>query len=275
MSKILSIDLYKAKEKCLELQKTNNRLILKGESPILLTTNILITNKKENESLHLFQTFPKAIVNHISRSYLDALILYLNEHYGVNGIIDYLPIANDVFEITDQLSVYKKYSNEEIKKFILDQDIHALISLKMGNTIDGESIELAEKMSSYSFMGLTGISTELSQRLREKGIQNHMQFGGYFSSDDFKELGYDYTDDTINRYNKFFNLGDIKGREPSRERVWPRTVEVSFKKEDDTYNLERVGEVLINYFSWINQELKEKGPSDAMSPMKPKTYQKN
>lgn len=38
MKKITSIDLYQAKEKCLELQDTNSRLVLKGNNPILLTT---------------------------------------------------------------------------------------------------------------------------------------------------------------------------------------------------------------------------------------------
>lgn len=274
MKAITSLDLYKAKEKCVELQKSNNRLILKGNSPILLTTTLLKKNPKFDDDFEMFEVFPRSKSNHVDVSYLDALTMYLNENYGVNGVIDYLPIADDIFKVVDQLSVYRHYNDKEIRQLILDNNIQALYSLKVDKVMNSEPILIAEKMSSYSFMGLTGISEELSKKLKENNLPNHMQFGGNFGFKDFKDLGYDYTDDTI-EFNDLFRLGVIKRQTLPKEKIWPRTVEISFRAEDDTYNLERVGSVLIDYFAWVEKELKEKGPANAMSPMKPKTYQKN
>lgn len=274
MKKISSIELYQAKEKCLELQKSNNRLILKGNKPILLTTTLLMNDVGNKEEFDMFEMFPLTAKNSISRSYLDSLVFYLNEKYGINGIIDYQQVEDDLFKAVNQLSAHKLYSDETIRNFIQDENIQALLSLEVGRTTASDQATLAEKMSSYSFMGLTGVTIELSNRLKEASIPNHMQFGGSFSAKDFKELGYDFTDDTI-AYNDFLSLGIIKCQQLPKEKVWPRTVEISVKSEEDTYTLERLGGVLIEYFNWIEQELKEKGPANAMSPMKPKTYQKN
>ena len=74
MKKISSIELYQAKEKCLELQKSNNRLILKGNKPILLTTTLLMNDVGNKEEFDMFEMFPLTAKNSISRSYLDSLV---------------------------------------------------------------------------------------------------------------------------------------------------------------------------------------------------------
>lgn len=275
MKRITSIDLYQAKEKCLELETTNSRLILKGNSPILLTTTLLKNNPEDSKYFYnMLEMLDLARNNSISSSYLDALIMYLNENFGINGVIDYLPAADNLVSIAKQIFMGKNYSDQEIRKIILDKNIHTLINFKMGDVIKGEGASLTEKISSYSYMGLTGISTELAKRLEENGLQNHMEFGGSPNAYEFEEMGYKYTDDTITYNDKLF-IGQIKGDALSQKEIWPRSIELNFAHEDDTYNLKQIGEVLIDYFTWIEQELKEKGPANAMSPMQPKTYKKD
>lgn len=275
MKRITSIDLYQAKEKCLELETTNSRLVLKGNSPILLTTTLLKNNPEDSKYFYnMLEMSALARNNSISSSYLDALIMYLNENFGINGVIDYLPVADNLVSIAKQIFMSKNYSDQEIRKIILDKNIHALINFKMGDVIKGEAASLTEKISSYSYMGLTGISTELAKRLVENGLQNHMGFGGSPNAYEFEEMGYKYTDDTITYNDKLF-IGQIKGHALSQKEIWPRSIELNFAHEEDTYNLEQIGEVLIDYFTWIEQELKEKGPANAMSPMQPKTYKKD
>lgn len=275
MKKITSLDLYQAKEKCLELQATNSRLVQKGNNPILLTTTVLKENLEDSKNFYnMLETTTLAKNNSLSNSYLDALIIYLSENYGVNGIIDYLPVADNLVSIAEQINISKRYSDQEIRKIILDKNIQALINFKIGNVIKGDSASITEKISSYSYMGLTGISIELAKRLEENSLQNHLGFGGSPNAYEYEELGYKYTDDTIT-YNAKLFIGQAKGQPLSKQDIWPRSVELNFVQEDDTYILERIGEVLINYFAWILEELKEKGAVDAMSPMQLKTYKKH
>lgn len=275
MKKITSIDLYQAKEKCLELQATNSRLVLKGNNPILLTTTVLKENLEESKNFYnMLETTTLAKNNSLSNSYLDALIIYLSENYGVNGIIDYLPVADNLVSIAKQINISKRYSDQEIRKIMFDRNIQVLINFKIGDVIKGDSASITEKISSYSYMGLTGISIELAKKLKENSLQNHLGFGGSPNAYEFEKLGYKYTDDTITYNDKLF-IGQIKGHSLSKKEIWPRSVELDFAQEDDTYNLEQIGDVLIDYFAWILEELKEKGTADAMSPMQQKTYKKN
>lgn len=271
MKKIESIKLYNAKEECLKLQKNKDRIILPGKSPILLTTKLF---KNEYNAKNAFLMPSLVLDNNINNSYLDALILYLNNEYGVNGIIDYIISTDYLPDDSRNFSVDKYYSDEEVRNIILNRNIQAFFSFKVGNTIANEALEINEKMSSYSYMGLTGISEELSNLLNKYNYANHKGFGGQFNDNEFYKLGYEFTDDTIS-YNDMLFIGKVKNKELSKDKIWPRTVELTFKSEDDYYNLERIGAILIKYFSWVEQELKEKGSKDAMSPMKPKVYLKN
>lgn len=274
MTKISSIDLYKIKEECLELQKKNNKLIIKGNSPILLTATILREKTESvSDNYEMFKTSKTAAKNSINNSYLDALIMYLHKNSGINGIINYLPVADDVISIAKQLSISGKYSDREMINFILENNIHALLNLKVGDTTFEEPISIAEEISSYSFMGLTGISTELSKMLKDNNLGNHMMFGWSMDDQEFKKLGYDYIDGAT-AYNSSLCIGKIKGKQLPKEKIWPRIIELSFAQEDDTYNLERIGGVLIDYFNWIEKELEKKGTASAMSPMPLKTYKK-
>lgn len=275
MKKVTSIDLYQAKEKCLELQATNNRLILKGNSSILITTTLLKDNPDDSKKFYnMLEISTLAGNNSISSSYLDALIMYLNENFGINGIIDYLPVADNLASIAKQISISRNYNDQDIQKITANNNIHVLLNFKIGDVIKGESASIIEKVSSYSYMGLTGISIELAKRLGENSLQNHLGYGGSPNAYEFEELGYKYTDDTITYNDKLF-IGQIKGHYLSKKEIWPRSIELDFPHEDDTYNLEQVADVLIDYFAWIEQELKEKGPANAMSPMQPKVYSKD
>ncbi len=270
MKKITSLELYQAKNKCLELYSDDStkRLVLNGNSPILLTATILEPNNND-----MFEAYSTVSKNSINSSYLDALIMYLHDCYGLNGIIDYLPVENHIIKVASMLSVNRKYNDKEIQNYIYNNNIHALYSLVYGGVVNNDSASINEKTSSYSFMGLTGISKELSKRLETNNLHNHMNFGGCLSATEFNKLGYDFTDDNI-AYNDFINIGTAKETPLSQEKTWPRTVELGLKTEEDTYNLERVGGTLIDYFAWVEKELKEKGREYAMSPMRPKTYKK-
>lgn len=272
--RINSIDLYQAKEKCLELQATNSRLVLKGNSPILLATTLLKDNPEDSKNFYnMLEISTLARNNSIDYSFLDALVICLNEKCGVNAIIDYLPVTDNPFTIINQLDVIRNYNDEETKRIILSNNIQVFLNLKIEDMVK-DIVTIAEKISSYSYMGLTGISKELSKRFKESGISNCMMFGGSPSAYEFEEIGYKYTDDTI-AYNNNLYIGKAKGQSLTKNEIWPRSIELSFGLEDDTNNLEIVSEVLIDYFAWIEKELKEKGPANAMSPMQPKTYKKN
>lgn len=274
MTNISSIDLYSAKEKCIELSKTNKRLILSGNSPILLTTTILtadIDNFQNNYDK--YSNFNGISTNYMGSSYLDSIIMYLNKELGVQGIIDYLPVEDDILDIYEQLSINRRYFDDEIKKYLQSNNIQALFSFKNGKTLANEDVVLTEKISSFSFMGITGITKELSKRVLDAELSCHTAFGGAINDRMFQRLGYEFTDDVI-AYNNILNLGAIKGEELNPIKIWPRTVEFTIKNEDDTYILEKIGSVLIDYFEWIEDELKEKGQYNAMSPMKAMVYEK-
>lgn len=253
MVNITSLDLYKAKEICLNLQNSCDRLILKGNSPILLTTNVLKENVENSQNIH---NFIAASANSIDNSYLDALIFCLNHKLGVHGIIDYSPSEEDIINILEQISANRLYFDKELKRYLENNNIQALFSTKLGNTTANEDIIITEKISSFSFMGMTGITKELSNRLKKVGISNHIAFGGAIDNKLFHELGYDFTDDTI-AYNNILNIGTVKGKALNSDKIWPRTVELAIKQEDDTYNLEKLSHILIEYFDWIEIELKE------------------
>lgn len=142
----------------------------------------------------------------------------------------------------------------------------AFLSFRVGETITDDKASIHEYISSFSFQGLTGISTELTKRFDSLEIKNHMSFGGGPSAKEYKEEGYDFTDDTI-LYNDFTKLGIIKNKELRREKVWPRTVQIGMAKEEGTSVIEEIGNILPEYFAWIEQELKEKGEYQAMFPM--------
>lgn len=275
MKKINSLDLYKTKEKCMNLQATNSRLVLKGNNPILLTTTLLKTNQKDSKSFYNMLEFSTIAQNNsLSSSYLDALIMHLNEKCGVNGIIDYLPVVDNFPAIAKQVNISRKYTDQKIRKIILDENIQVLINLKIGDVIKGEAASVTEKISSYSYMGLTGVSTELSKRLEENSLKNHLGYGGRPDAYEFEEIGYKYTDATISYNDKLF-IGQVKGHALSKKEIWPRSIELDFVQEDDTNSIEKIGDVLIDYFTWIEKELEVKGSDAAMEPMQPKKYQKS
>lgn len=276
MEKISNFELHKAKEKCLEIYNNNKRrLILKGNNHILVTTTILTEDiRNPKKSQETFSNFKVASENFIDNSYLDAFTMCLNQQAGVHAIIDYIPVEEDILAILEQISINKRYFDDEIRKYLIESNIGALFSIKTGDIIAGEKIITTEKISSFSFMGITGITKELSNRLHNANIPNHTAFGGAINNIHFKELGYDFTDDTIS-YNSLLNIGVLKGKSLAADKIWPRTIELGIQAENNTNNLERIGKVLIDYFAWIEKELEEKGPFNAMSPMKPKTYKKN
>ena len=235
-----SLDLYKAKQKCLELQKTKNRIIINGSSPILLVTKLL-KEKSNNDASKILKHDSLATKNSINNSYLDALILKLNEISQINGIINY-DTSSSPKDNKDKLSFDNLYIDKEIKKLILEENIHAIISLSIGANVFDKNILINEKMSSYSFIGLTGISKQLAKLLQDNSISNHQGFGGQFHERKFRNMGYDFTDETI-AYNNGFFLGTIKFQKLPPEKIWPRSIDLIFKEEID--NLCDIGEVLI------------------------------
>ena len=86
MEKISNIDLYKAKEKCLELKKQDKRLILKGNNPILLSATLFEENTNTIDFINRVRY--DFYWNSENISYLDALVMYLHEKYQVHGMID-------------------------------------------------------------------------------------------------------------------------------------------------------------------------------------------
>lgn len=272
MEKISNIDLYKAKEKCLELKKKNKRLILKGNNPILLNTTLFEENTNTIDFIN--RTRYDFYWNSENISYLDALVMYLHEKYQVHGMIDYVDTIRDFGDVRRKITMGKYYSDSIVKEYIAKENVMAFLSLRVGETIADDKASIHEYISSFSFQGLTGISTELAEKMDMLGIKNHMMFGGGPSASEYKKEGYDFTDDTI-LYNNFTKLGITKNKELRRKKIWPRTVQIGMAKEEGTSVIEEIGSILPEYFTWIEQELKEKGEYQAMSPMQPKIYKKS
>lgn len=271
MEKISNIDLYKAKEKCLELKKKNKRLILKGNNHILLSTTLFEENTNTIDFIN--RTRYDFYWNSENISYLDALVMYLHEKYRVHGMIDYVDIIRDYGDVRRKIFIEKYYSDTAVKEYISKENIMAFISLRVGETILNDKASIHENISSFSFMGLTGISTHLAEKLDRAGIKNHMTFGGGPSAKEYKEEGYSFTDDIILYYD-FTKLDTVKNKDLTRDEVWPRTIQIGIAKEEDTSVIKEIGSLLPEYFAWIEQELTAKGEYQAMSPMQPKEYKK-
>lgn len=257
MRRITIADLDNAKERCIELKKSNNRIVLNGNSSILLTTTLL---EPGNEPANTFEIdgFRLPIVeNLLDTSYLDALIFILNENYGFSGVIDYLPIGQTIVEINKQLGFRKNYADERIRKYILENDIGAIFTFNNSYNINAEAIGISEKMSSYNLYSLSGISTELSKKLVNSGIENHMYYGDSFGKKDFRSFGYDYVEDILS-FRDEFKIGDIWKCNISRNKIWPMSVVLDFDNRMNYQTYNEMITVLIEFFSLIDETLKEK-----------------
>lgn len=273
--KITELELYQAKEKCLRSENENQRLVLKGHNPVLVISQLLdARNIKEGELDKILSYDGVALNNYISSSYTDALTCLLHEKLGVHGIVSYLPLKEHSIENRYQLFSGNMYQDEQIQKLIQKENIQAIMKTKIGTMVDKDVLSFTEMTSSFAFAGCSGFSIGLEEQLDKKGIPNHNGFHIYPRDEQFKLLGYDFTDDTI-LYNRLVGLGKPKGEMLPQERMWPRTMEIGFSSSMDNMSafLEGAGEVA-NYIQTITKELEDKGVYDALGPMRPKQKRK-
>lgn len=269
--KVTELELYQAKDKCLRLENGNQRLVLKGNNPVLVISQLLDARNMAEEDLDKILSYDGvALDNYISTSYTDALTYLLHEKLGVHGIVSYLPLKEHSIENRYQLFRGNMYEDEEIQNLIQKENIQAIMTTKIGTMVDRDVLSFTELTSSFAFAGCSGFSIGLEEQLDKKGIPNHNGFHIYPRDEQFKSLGYDFTDNTI-LYNRLVGLGKPKGEMLPQEKMWPRTMEIGFSDSMDNMNafLEGASEVA-NYIQTVTQELENKGVYDALEPMRPK-----
>lgn len=264
MSKITFSDIGMAQFKC-EEKSDQSKIVLKGNCPVLLTTCLFdrgFMGPKQLNRLLLHDSF--LYDNYSSCSNLDGLLYVLNEQCGVHSIIEYPELTYDIRTNKKRASVEQYYSNDWMQKYLKENKIDALVQIMNGVMVPSENVDITEYNSSFSFTGMTGISRKFCEFRDKQFLSGHEAFMG--CPEEFKENGYDFTDDTI-AHNQRFSIGVLKNQLLSREQMWPRTVKVGISPET---KLETVANVLVDYLEWMKQELHEKGPYQAMEPMKPK-----
>lgn len=269
--KITELELYQAKEKCLGLKDRNQRLVLKGNNPVLVVSQLLDARNMSEEELDKILSYDGvALNNYISISYTDALTYLLHEKLGVHGVVSYLPLKEHSIENRYQLFGGNMYEDEEIQKLIQSENIQAIMEAKIGTTVDRDVLSFTEMTSSFAFAGCSGFSIGLEKQLDNKGIPNHNGFHIYPRDEQFKALGYDFTDDTI-LYNRLVGLGKPKREMLPRDKMWPRTMEIGFSDSIDNMNafLEGANEVA-DYIQTVTKKLEDKGVYEVLEPMRPK-----
>lgn len=245
-------------------ESIKSRLILTGDKPILLTTTIFIDSDSEEYKSNFYKFFKD---NGIHNSLLDSFIYLIYRIYGVYGVVDYVPMSDARKDMLSYKQVRRYYYDKEFKKLLEDAKIDSIYSLNYGRFIANSAVDhfgIHELNSSFSFMGLTGVSKGLTDILDEYEIQYHSMYGGGIDNEEFKRLKLFFTDDTI-KYNHLLKIGKIRNRELDRKNMWPRMLDISI---NDNISLNEFYKLFIEYLEWALSELQTKGTYDAMSPMR-------
>lgn len=271
MNKITELELYQAKEKCMELSNNQQRFVLKGTLPILFTSSLFTEDNMSQGTLNRVLDYDGfACENYVSHSYTDALTYLFHEKLGVSGMVSYLPLSEHIIDNKKQLITGNLYFDQEIKDMLKKENIQAVINTKIGTLVDRDLLSFTEFTSSFAFAGCSGFSIKLEDQLDQKGIHNHNGFHIYPNAEAFRSLGYDFTEDTI-LYNRLVGLKKVAKNHKNDPQLWPRTMEVGFSDSMDDMDLFLKGSSeLLEYVQFVAAEIENKGMYDALEPMKPK-----
>lgn len=259
-------DLINLRQEVLDNDNENgkSRLVLTGDKPILLTTTIFTDTDSEEYKSDFYNFFKN---NGLSISLLDSFIYSIYRDLGVYGVIDYVPMSEAKKDILSYKQVRRYYFDQEFKRLLEKAKIDCLYSLNNGRFIANSIVDnlgIHELNSSFSFMGLTGISKGLTDLLDEWEIKYHSMYGGGIDNEEFRKLKLFFTDDTI-KFNRLLKIGKLKNKQLERKNMWPRMLDISI---NDNISLSEFYKVYIEYLEWALSELQTKGTYDAMSPMR-------
>ena len=257
-------ELEKLKKAVLELKEKKSRIFLEGNSKILLTTSLF--DDKDTNVEKAIKNYKGIKENSVDMSYLDALIKYYNEKYGISGIITYFPLQEKVHSNLNNVNIGSYYCDEDFKNYLKNIQSDLYIHLKFGSQDYDREVFIREGMSSFSFMGCSGISLELEKAYLNKKIDANTGFGGTITKGEFLE-DYHFTDDTINYCSKF-NLEPLRYKRLERDKMWPRTLEVTFKSHDKIEECLEYFEILGKFLEESTKKFTEEDIYDVYSPMK-------
>lgn len=241
-----------------------SRIVLTGDKPIMLATTIFTETEDADYESRFYEFFKN---NGISVSLLDSFIYTLYLELGVYGVIDYIPMSEAKKDILNYKQVRRYYYDQEFKRLLESAKIDALYSLNNGRFIANEksdNLGIHELNSSFSFMGLTGVTKGLTDLLDEWEIKYHSMYGGGIDNEEFRKLKLSFTDDTI-RFNHLLKIGKVKNKQLERKNMWPRMLDISM---NDNMPLNEFYKVFIEYLEWALNELATKGTYEAMEPMR-------
>ena len=260
-------ELENLKKEALELKESQKgKITLEGKNKIILTTSILDDKKTTVSSA--IKNYNGIKENEIDDSYLDALVKYFNEKYEVHGMVNYFPLQEEVYKNLNNLYIGRYYCDEKFKEYLRKIQSDLFIHLKFGSYNYEKEVFIREGMSSFSFMGCSGISLELKKLYLNRGIDANTGFGGTITKGEFLE-DYHFTDDTINYCSKY-DLEPLRYKKLSRDMMWPRTLEITFKKyEQLEANLEAFA-ILGDFLQEANEKFTSEEIYEVYSPMKVK-----
>lgn len=262
--KLVKDELMELRKDCVDLKKLDKekKIVLEGEKPILLSATMFVGDKQRYQSS--FYDFMNK--NNVDSSFLDMYIYKLYKEYGISGVIDYIPMEEACEHVMDFRNRTNCYYDSELRNLINKLEIDALIFLNYERFMINKKIDKAclfEQNSSFSYAGITGFTSNLACMLEKKGFDLHMMYGG-LEPKQFKKLGIEFTKDVL-EYITFVSLGCPRKDNPDRDKLWPRTMDLSLMSSIDFAEFSKIFE---EYLVWVNEEIKTKGTFDAMSPMR-------
>ena len=257
-------DLKIAKEE-LKKYKRDDKLIIEGKTPVLLSGTIFNLSPSESEYSYI-DANPNFKKNLDENSLVDAYTYILHEEIDINAYFNYvtIPSTYDVIQLYRQI-----YSDSKFKAMIKQQKIdllyYILNSGGQGNSIKDVCM-ISAGNSSYNFCGITDFQEKYRDILELNGYSATMQFGGLPSYKQFNEDGFKLTDDVI-KYNELKNQ-IVLNKKLKQEEIYPRNIEISFNaKNDNNINIELYN-LITNHIEWSLSELNKYGRDNAMGPQK-------
>ena len=160
------------------------------------------------------------------------------------------------------------YCNQEFKNYLRKIQSDLYIHLKFGGYNYDKEVFIREGMSSFSFMGCSGISLELKKSYLNRGIDANTGYGGTITKGEFLE-DYHFTDDTINYCSKY-DLEPLRYKKLSRDEMWPRTLEITFKNQQKIEDNLECFEILGEFLEEADKKFMQEDIYDVYSPMKVK-----
>ncbi len=264
---MLSVEkLEELKKSILELKQDTSKIILPGNKKIVISTSIFDQdNSKVSEDIKNYSGIKE---NEKNNSYLDALIKYYNLEYGINGVINYFPLQDKIYHNLSKAYIGSYYLDKDFRKYLKDVDALLYIHLKYAGYNFSNDVSVREGMSTFSFLGCSGISRELYKDYLLHDYDASICYGGTITKNEFLEE-YEFTDDVITCCSEH-DLGQSKYARVEKDKMWPRTLEVSFKSKKDMEELCDIFQILGDFLEKANKKFEEEDVYEVFSPMKVK-----